>query len=49
MNREMWIKKALEEGFESFEIYQDVEEEKKYTWYKGRAGEAAVRVPANNS
>ncbi len=35
MNRELWIKKALEAGFESFEIYQDVEEEKKYTWYKG--------------
>ena len=35
MNREMWIRKALDEGFESFEIYQDVEEEKKYTWYKG--------------
>ena len=35
MNREAWIKKALEEGFESFEIYQDVEEEKKYSWYKG--------------
>ena len=31
----MWIRKALEEGFESFEVYQDVEEEKKYTWYKG--------------
>ena len=36
MNREMWIKKALEEGFESFEVYQDVQEEKKYSWYKGK-------------
>ncbi len=35
MNRELWIKKALETGFESFEIYQDSEEEKKYAWYKG--------------
>ena len=35
MNREAWIRKALEEGYDSFEIYQDVEEEKKYSWYKG--------------
>ena len=35
MNRELWIKKALETGFESFEVYQDSEEEKKYAWYKG--------------
>ncbi len=34
MNKEKWIKTALEEGFESFEIYQAVSEEIKVEWYQ---------------
>ena len=36
MNKEKWFEKALAEGFESFEIYQDMTEERSFTWFEGQ-------------
>ena len=36
MNKEKWFEKALAEGFESFEIYQDMTEERRFTWFEGQ-------------
>lgn len=33
MNKELWIKRALEKGIEAFEIYQSVQTEKSVTWF----------------
>ena len=35
MNREKWIGYALEQGFESFEVYQSTSEEKTLKYYEG--------------
>lgn len=36
MNKEKWIAYAKEQGFESFEIYQEVSEERSLSWYGGQ-------------
>ena len=36
MNKEKWIAYALENGFESFEIYQDISEERTISWFGGQ-------------
>ena len=35
MNKEQWIKRALQKGIEAFEIYQSVQTEKSITWFDG--------------
>lgn len=35
MNKELWISTALEEGFDNFEIYQRVSEEKTFNYFRG--------------
>lgn len=35
MNKEKWFASAKEAGFESFEIYQQTSEERKFTWFDG--------------
>ena len=35
MNKEQWIKRALQKGIEAFEIYQGVQTEKSITWFDG--------------
>ena len=36
MNNQKWIKYALEQGFEAFEIYQSLEQNKSVSWYGGQ-------------
>lgn len=35
MDKKKWFAKAEAEGFESFEIYQDMSEERRFTWFEG--------------
>ena len=35
MNNEKWFAAAKNAGFESFEIYQQLSEERKFTWFEG--------------
>jgi PmbA protein len=35
MDKNRWFEKAAQEGFESFEIYQLLSEERKFTWFEG--------------
>ena len=36
MNKQQWITCALEQGFESFEIYQEESRERTVSWYNGK-------------
>ncbi len=36
MNKQKWIEYALSQGFEAFEIYQMLEQEKSVSWYEGQ-------------
>ena len=36
MNKQQWITRALEQGFESFEIYQEETRERTVTWLNGK-------------
>lgn len=36
MNKEKWMRRALDLGIESFEIYQSISKNKEVTWYQGQ-------------
>ena len=35
MNKEKWFAAAKEAGFENFEIFQELNEERTFTWFEG--------------